>query len=373
MLGAPEALAPALRISERDPCRDRGWERFVRSHPDALIYHHPAWMRVLLSEYPRPSVGLVCEDHDGRVRGVLPLIKTRGMPLRRGHLSRGRLSSLPRTPFGGPLAVDRDAAAMLVRAAMERSEPDALLELKLPSSGPLPPAPDGALISRWRSTYRIRLPERPEDLRFGNSRNHSRIAWSCRRALKLGVRLREADSLADLRAWYTLHCESLRAHMVPPRPLRFFVAAWRELRPHGYMRLLLAEQHAGGRTELVAGSIFLSYGQTTFYAFDGRSRAMAHLRASDLIQNEAIRSACAAGLSWFDLGEVAHGEAGLAAFKAKWGAQALDLYRMYFPPPTDLESGAQSGDKVHQLALTAWSRVPLDVTAKLGERVYAYL
>jgi hypothetical protein len=373
MPGAREAPAPTLRIAERDPCRDSGWERFISSHPDALIYHHPAWMRVLLSEYPRPSIGLVCEEPDGTVRGVLPLIKTRGMPLRRGHLSRGRLSSLPRTPLGGPLALDPDAAGMLVGAAVERRDPNSLLELKFPSGESLPPVPDGAVTSQWRSTYRIRLPERPEDLRFGNARNHSRIAWSCRRAAKLGVRLREGDSLADLRAWYPLHCESLRAHMVPPRPLRFFEAAWRELRPDGYMRLLLAEERAGGRSELVAGSIFLSYGQTAFYAFDGRSRAKAHLRASDLIQNEAIRSACAAGLRWFDLGEVAHGETGLAAFKTKWGAKPVDLYRMYFPAPSDLESGAQSDGRVHKLALTAWSHLPLTVTAKLGDLVYAYL
>jgi hypothetical protein len=262
---------------------------------------------------------------------------------------------------------------MLVRAAVEHTEPNALLELKFPSRESLPPVPQGAITSQWRSTYRIRLPQRPEDLRFGNSRNHARIGWSCRRAVKLGVRLREADSLADLRAWYSLHCESLRAHMVPPRSLRFFEAAWRELRPAGYMRLLLAEERAGGRSELVAGSIFLSYGDTAFYAFDGRRRAKAHLRASDLIQNEAIRSACAAGVRWFDLGEVAHGETGLAAFKTKWGAKPVDLYRMYFPAPSDLESGAQSDGRVHKLASTAWSHLPLTVTAKLGDLVYAYL
>lgn len=372
MPGQPEAPVSTLRIAERDPCRDSGWERFISSHPDALIYHHPAWFRVLLSEYRRPSVGLVCEDADGRVRGVLPLIETRGIPLRRGHLGRARLSSLPRTPLGGPLALDAEAAAMLVRAAMEYRDPSSLLELKFPCES-LPPLPQEAIVSPWRSTYRIRLPERPEDLRFGNSRNHSRIAWSCRRAVKAGVRLRDAESLGDVRAWYSLHCESLRAHMVPPRPLRFFEAAWRELRPDGYIRLLLAEEHAAGRSELVAGSIFLSYGHTAFYAFDGRRRAKAHLRASDLIQNEAIRSACAAGARWFDLGEVAHGETGLAAFKAKWGAIPIDMYRLYFPQPREFESGGQSDGWTHKLTSTAWSHLPLVVTATLGELVYAYL
>jgi hypothetical protein len=191
--------------------------------------------------------------------------------------------------------------------------------------------------------------------------------------VKLGVRLREADSLADLRAWYSLHCETLRARMVPPRPLRFFEAAWRELRPDGYMRLLLAEERWGGGSEIVAGSIFLSYGHTAFYAFDGRNRAKAHLRSSDLIQSEAIRSACAAGVQWFDLGEVPDGGTGLAAFKAKWGAKPVDMHRMYFPRPTEFESGAQSDGWVHDLALTAWSRLPLTITARLGDLVYAYL
>lgn len=42
-----ELLYPETTIVELDPWRDSRWETFVLGHPDATIYHHPAWLKVL--------------------------------------------------------------------------------------------------------------------------------------------------------------------------------------------------------------------------------------------------------------------------------------------------------------------------------------
>src|SRR4030081_2543627 len=72
---------PWLRVVRLDPRTDRRWAAFVRNHPDGLIYHHPNWLRVLIREYPADAIGLACEDMRGELRGVLPLVPTRGLPL----------------------------------------------------------------------------------------------------------------------------------------------------------------------------------------------------------------------------------------------------------------------------------------------------
>src|SRR5262249_56274015 len=100
-----------------------------------------------------------------------------------------------------------------------------------------------------------------------------------------------AETERDLRAWYGLYVDTMRWHVVPPRPYRFFEVAWQLLRPRGLLRLLLAEQHEARQSRLLAGSIFLMFGQTVFYAFNGRRREDLSLEPNDAIQWQAIHDA----------------------------------------------------------------------------------
>jgi hypothetical protein len=46
----PGTRYSGLSVIEVDPESDACWQAFVAAHPDALIYHHPAWLRVLGEE-----------------------------------------------------------------------------------------------------------------------------------------------------------------------------------------------------------------------------------------------------------------------------------------------------------------------------------
>ncbi|MCW3001106.1 MAG: hypothetical protein JWQ20_404, partial [Conexibacter sp.] len=85
------------RVVAVDPSSDPRWDTYVTSHPDAVVFQHSAYLRALAREYGRPVLGLACEDAGGGLRGVLPLMWTRGLPLGRAVAGR-RLASLPRTP-----------------------------------------------------------------------------------------------------------------------------------------------------------------------------------------------------------------------------------------------------------------------------------
>lgn len=364
-----------LRVVEVEPHADPRWEAFVAIHPDGLIYHHPAWLRVLKKEYGNRFVGLLCEDAAGLCRGILPLFYTRGLPLRKGGEVTGcRLSSLPRTPVAGPLALDSQAAATLLYAALERvrQHPDMRLQLKA-SSTQLDGLVEGLVGIPWRQSYILELPQKPEELHFGNARNHARIKWAVNKAAKLGVEVRLAETEEELRAWYTLYLDTMRWHAVPPRSYRFFKTCWDLLRPNGFMRLLVAEQKTE-QGKLLAGSIFLMFGQTVFYAFNGRCQKALALRPNDAIQWRAIHDACRDGFRRYDFGEVAEENQGLAEFKGKWGAEVAWLYRYYYPAPQALEPAtftASSG--LHRLALATWRHLPLKATAFLGNWFYSYL
>jgi CelD/BcsL family acetyltransferase involved in cellulose biosynthesis len=353
------------------------WDTFVKAHPDGLVYHHSAWLQTLEREYASDPLALLCETRDGRVCGILPLMRTRGLPLlsKAGEQVVGpRLSSLPRTPLAGPLSVTRQADAALVVAAIDavRAEPELRLQLKTEDSG-LQDLAVGIGGLPWRVTYVLPLPNRQDELRFGNSRNHSRLKWAVNKATRLNVEVRPAGSVRDLRVWYELYLETMRWHALPARPYRLFTAMWELLQPHGLMTLLLAEQRVGGRSRVLAGSLFLKLGGTMVYAFNGRRREGLALRPNDLLLWRAIHDAWAEGFRRVDFGEVVEGEEGLAKFKSKWGTTPVRLYRYYYPPLAGVSDEHASGSRLAALAKAAWRRLPLRATELLGDRIYRYL
>jgi CelD/BcsL family acetyltransferase involved in cellulose biosynthesis len=364
------ANGPAAgHVVETDPFTDPRWEAFVAGHPDAIVYHHPRWLEVLQSAYGYELVPLAYENPDGKLGGVLPLFRTRGVFTGR------RLSSLPHTPVAGPLASHDGATAALVSAAVDRVRADGRARLQLKVREPsLEGLVEGVSGVAWEPSYVLDLPDDPERLRFGNTRNHGRIKWAVNKAGRLHAKARWAETEKELKAWYRLYLETMREHSVPPRPYRFFIAAWRKLAPHGEMRLLLVERTESSRTRLLAGSMFLLFGSTVFYAFTGGSREHLWLRPNDLIQWHAIHDAAREGFHHFDFGEVGRGDAGLAEFKSKWGAVARPLYRYYYPAPVGAEGTASGGrdGPLRRIGMKAWRRLPLDVTAVAGSWLYRY-
>lgn len=355
-----------------DPATDPRWDAYVERHPDGLVFHRSAWLRALGREYRSArQLGLAVADGHGELIGVLPLQWTRGSPVGPAGIVGRRLSSLPRTPCAGPLADNAQAASALVaHAASMAAGQGAQLQIKVagPPAGPLPA---GAVSHPWRETFVLDVPEREADLRFGASRNHSRIRWAVNKAQRSGVRVEAAASVADVRAWYPLYLEALRFNAVPPRPRRFFVALWEELAPSGAMTLWVARDRAG---RMLAGSIILAQGRTAFYAFNGVSRSALALRPNDVIQWEAIHAAARAGRRRYDLGEVVEHHVGLAVFKRKWGGVPTRLHRVYAPPPAHPPDPGDGGSsRLRATAEVLYKRLPLRATAVAGDALYRYL
>jgi len=370
-----ELPSPDPMIVEVDPWKDPRWEAFVLGHPDATIYHHPAWLKVLEREYRQRSLFLACEDPDGTLQGVFPLLYTRGLPFSHGPLTGPRLSSLPRTPLAGPLAVDRAALSALVREALRRASVHSVrLQIKAQAEE-LNDVIEGIVRKAWRQTYIVPLAGKPgQPHRIPGSQNRSSIKRSINKAIAGRVHTRPAETEDDLRIWYWIYLETMRRNVVPARPYRFFRALWELMRSTEMMRLLLAEQQTAAGSRIVGGHLFFTFGSTVTYAF-GASRASDFaLRPNDIIMGQAINDASMAGYKFVDLGEVPKDDDDLARFKTKWGAEPVRLYRYYFP---DFPDADPSQDKTRGssfvLARKIWSQLPLGITSWLGDQIYTYL
>lgn len=348
--------APAARVFSLDP-GDLRWDAFVARHPRSTIYHHGLWLRVLEQAYGYRPSALGCEDDRGELLGVLPLVQVKSF-------SGITLSSLPRTPFAGPLTTAPGIAEILVRAAIERVQQNRGGRLEIRAwPRDLQEVTAGATAVHYATTYALRLPGPNQPLCLGSVRQHATLRRAAGTAERAGVRVREAQSEADLAAWYQLYLELMRDHAAPPRPYRFFQAAWELLHPGGHMRLLLAD-YGLAIPELVAGSVFLSAGSTVSYSYNGRTRKFLQLHLNDALQWRAIHDAAAGGFRFYDFGEVEGNNPGLVRFKTKWGAEPECLYRYYFPAQP---AKARARSSIMRPAARAfWKRLPLPATVLLG-------
>ncbi len=391
----------SLLVIEADFRRDRRWLDFVSSHPDALVYHHSGWLGALEDEYDRPCIAFACVDSDGVFQGVLPLLPTKGLPISfNKHPVGRRLSSLPRTPLAGPLALNARAAEALVRAAMTRvcDEPGMQLELKTMIADLDQLIPELACI-RWRDTYvrdfcsegkNLQVAEGADvsnggssemhkdccTLRFGNAHNNHRVKWAVSKAIKHGLHVRLAETERDLSAWYQLYLDGMRRNAVPARPYRFFVSLWNSLGRSGVMKLILVEQATGHGVRLVSGSVLLSFDSGAFWAFTGTRENDLPLHANDLTIWHCLQESYGEGYRWFDLGEVAEDHPELAQFKAKWGTVKKPIFRYYYPmDPNDLSTAQRRGasNLSSRVTRAAWQMLPLKSTALLSDCIYRYL
>ena len=292
-----------------------------------------------------------------------------------GVLASRRLASLPRTPSAGPLSVSHKATIALMREAVRRVQNERDLELQVKSgSANLEEEVAGLTRVDWLPSYVLTLPEKRKILRFGNARQQHRIVSAVKRATDLGVTVRFAQAWDELEAWYELYLDTMRRNIVPPRPKRFFRSLWDNLRPYGLMKVILAEREVNNCKRLIAGSIFLTFGKTVFYAFTGCKEKDLCLHPNDLIQWQAIHDACAGGFLRYDFGEVQAEHEELARFKEKWGAVQEERYRYYFPSIPNVESTHASAEAWGgSLVSTVWRRLPLNATELAGYMIYSRL
>lgn len=364
--GATGSPGLGLRTFDLEP-EDPRWAEFTAGHPQAVPYHHPSWVRVLREAFGYSNATLGCADSAGRLCGILPLVEKKSI------LSGLRLSSLPHTPVAGPLASDANSLRTLLSAATERVDQGQVRWLQLKVSGAVLDVPmNGFNWLEWDPAYVLDLPGNPEDMRFGNSRRHGAISRAVRKAARLGVTVRPASSPADVRRWYRLYLETMRAHSTPPRPLRFFELMWDVLEPLDRMRLLLAERQAGSHVRLLAGSLFLMHGQTVVFAFNGRDRSQLEFRPNDAIHWTAIMDACASGFRRYDFGE-AMDIKGLATFKEKWGAKPVNLYRYHYPQQPMIDRGILASESLQRMQECVWRLPPSAMTERMGRWVYRRL
>jgi hypothetical protein len=289
---------------------------FIGRCSNASFFHHPLWLKILTMETLQPYCYIVCRDNNNEIEGIMPLLKTKGLPFNAfGVLSKKRISSLPRTPFAGPLANNRQVCTKLIKKGIEiqKGDPGSLLQIKTNCRIQCDNA--NFRVMEWRKAFIKEVPGKNEPLKFEDHRNEKNILKNVRNAEKSGVKFRQAEDPADLLEWYKLYLIRMRFHKVPARSFLFFKYCWELLKSAGMMDLNLAVQENGGKEEVLGGSINFKYNNICYGAFNAGNMEKSGLMFGDFLMFSQLLMLQENGYTHFDLGEVPAGHSRLEKYK----------------------------------------------------------
>ena len=235
-------------------------------------------------------------------------------------------------------------------------------------SQPLDALVDGVVSVPAYRTFILTLPERAELLHINSS-----IKRNINKASREGVQVRPADTERELRAWYGMYAETMRKLSVWPKPYRLFELTWKRLHPQGCAGLLLAERIEAGHPKILSGFFYLMWGHTISITTVGWRQEEQAVRPNDILHWQAIQDACAAGLRWYDFGDVELENEGLARYKLKWGAEAKMVYDYSYPAMSRHIANTQESSQrpVQRVIQSVRQRLPIKTIGQLSNLYYA--
>lgn len=345
----------SIRADVLDPRTDQRWESLVTTAPDALVFHHPSWMRLLSEEYGYEIEAWTLSDGERVVAG-LPVARVQS------RLTGRRLVALPFCDVCGPLCgpeADPSAEAELLDA-IESMRRDIGLPLHIHDQirGLSSSQPSQAFFH-----HVIPLDEDPAKVEAGFTKSH--IKRGARKAERLGLRVERRTDVDALDSFYRMHLET-RRHQGVPVQSRAFIRRFATLFEQGLGHVALVIEDSG---EAVAAAVFLTFNGTLTYKFGASHRAALNKRPNNLLFLDAIHWACASGLRQLDLGRTDLDNPGLRDFKLSWGAAEHELTYTWLSDTVR----SQPGGGLPRIARAAIRRGPPVLGRMAGKVLYRHI
>ena len=341
---AASTTSDALRIEPFDGAPS-DWNDLVARHPEGGAFHLHGWKAVMDEGLGHEALQVAAREPDGRLAGVLPLVRVRS------RLFGDYLVSMPFLNDGGPVG---SPAAREALGAWAASEADRLgvdlLELR--SSVPVP----GSLDSTDRKiTVKLPLPDSSTTLWEDGFR--AKLRSQIRRPMKEGMEARLGGAEL-IEPFYEIFAVTMRDLGTPVLPRRFFEAMGAHLGDH----LLVSVVEHEGRPA-AAGLGFL-FGGSYEITWAGALRDLSRLAPNMLLYWSLIEGCIERGAHTFDFGRCTPGT-GTHRFKKQWGGDDVPLPWAQWSPggvhtPPDPDSPK------YRAAISVWSRLPVGVTRVVG-------
>ena len=326
------------------------WDAFVRAQHGWTHFHLAGWRAVIERAFGHPCPYLAARTADGRLAGVLPLVRVKSVLF--GHY----LMSMPFLNYGGPLGSDAAVRALAGAAADDaRARRAKLLEMR--SAVPLPL---DLPVSHRKVTVILELAPDPDVVW---KRFDSKLRSQVRRPQKDGYTVRAG--LDQVEAFYHVFARHMRDLGTPVLPRALFDEIAREFGDSA--RLVVAYLDA----EPVAAGLGFQWGDE--FEITWASSLLAHKRSAPnmLVYWELIRACAEAGVTRFNFGRCTPGS-GTHRFKLQWGGHETPLHWYQWAATPEVKTPSPD-DAAYAWGPRAWKKLPLAVANALGPRIVKYI
>jgi FemAB-related protein (PEP-CTERM system-associated) len=326
------------------------WDALVRRSPGWTHFHLFGWRSVMERVFGHECVYLGARDADGRLAGVLPLVRVKSLAF--GHY----LVSMPFLNYGGPLGSEDAITALANHAAvLARSDGVKLLELR--SRVPLPVA---LPVSHRKITVLLDLPPHPDVLW---RRLDAKVRSQVRRPRKEGVTVRFGT--AEVAPFFQVFSRHMRDLGTPTQPLRLFETIAEQFPRDAWFGCAYHEGRA------VAAGCAFRWADEVEITWASALVEYKRMAANMLLYWSFMERAIEDGARVFNFGRCTPGE-GTHRFKMQWGSrdEALWWYDVATQPglttPSPTDASYAWGPRV-------WKRLPVSVATALGPRIVQYI
>ncbi len=330
-------------VRDADDTDCERWNGFLAS-TEGTFYQAYEW-RELNREELRHETWFLMAERDGDIEGVLPLVRVRS------RLFGDIVCSMPFVNYGGVCARSESARSALVAEARRRAEEATCDYLEIRAREELP----GMASRSDKVTMRLPLDTDPDVVwRSFKSKHRNNV----NRVQREGVEVESGGELL-VPAFYRLLSASWSDMGTPLYRESYFRALMNLFGDRA--RIFLAYQ--GGRP--IAGALNGYFNGVVEGMWAAMLPEARKLQPNYVLYWEMIRHGCIEGLPWYHLGRSTR-DSPAAAWKARWGAEAIPLYWNYHLVGRSSVPELNPRNPKYRAAIAAWRRLPLAFTRAMG-------
>jgi len=327
------------------------WDAFVRGQPLWTHFHLFGWSTVMRRALGHECVYLAARDPDGRLAGVLPLVRVKSVVF--GHY----LVSMPFLNYGGPLGSD-PAIQALVEHAVARAAADGAKLLELRSRTALPIA---LPVSHRKTAVVLDLTPGSPDAAWAGV--NARLKNYVRRTQKAGVTVRFGLDQVD--GFYAVFARHMHELGTPTHGRRLFETIAEVFPEDAWFGCAYHE----GRP--VACGCGLRWADQIEVTWASAVASAPELRPNALLYWSFIERAANEGLRSFSFGRSTPGS-GTHEFKRRWGSRDEPLW-WYGRSSRNGATTPSPDDPALAWGPWLWKRLPSRLATLLGPRIVRYL
>jgi hypothetical protein len=286
------------------PLSYKSWDDSILQLDGYSIFHSSHWAKLLHDSYGYEPHYFIIEE-----QGVLKSVFS--TMVINSWLTGKRISSLPYTDFCKPLiSADIDLNSFLkVIIAFGKNRNLKYVEFK----------DDEDRLSDFKSSvfqYRHKLKlDKSEDEIFSSFRKGTKS--SIKKAIKEGVQVQINNSLESVERFCKMNHVTRKKHGLPPQPTSFFNSLYKYIISKNLGFVALATK----QDQVVAGSVYLTFGEKVLYKYSASYPKFMHLMSNNVVMWESIKHSLNNKFEEIDFGISESANEGLRIYKNGWGVE----------------------------------------------------